>query len=496
MSDISRNKSAFLCILRSTKTHAIPTGLHSDAQFLTVLGNQSDRVRYSLLRRSQISRTPQPEPRRSAGVGRQRREVKRFESLVGELSAAMARAPADAVDSEIESWLGKICQTLDLDRSALYERDTPEQPVRTTHIWIRAGFPPFPRRYDPGKLFQATTDWVMAGNQFTFARPSDIPAENSDLRPFVEQYGPKASAAIPMWAGGKVIGAVTFGKFRSPREWPADLLAQLNLAVRLFGSAIERKQSEIAIRAARTELRVASRRNSMSELVASLSHEINQPLGAILSNLGGLARLLTQGNPQPAMALEAVNNAIDDTKRTAEIVRRIRFMFKKHVEHKTAIGIGGLVGEVVKLTAGEATVRKISVQIHVSPSVKRVTGDSIQLQQCILNLLMNAFDAIAEGKSDQRGVTIKVAPEKTGWVGVSVSDSGGGIDPAVANRLFEPFVTTKSEGMGLGLLVTRSIVEGHGGRIWVTPNSDRGATFTFTLPVAERKRSSAARRAG
>src|SRR6266478_656191 len=155
-----------------------------------------------------------------------------------------------------------------------------------------------------------------------------------------------------------------------------------------------------------------------------------------------------------------------------------------------------LFDEVVKLTAGEATVRKISVQIHVSPSVKRVTGDSIQLQQCILNLLMNAFDAIAEGKSDQRGVTIKVAPEKTGWVGVSVSDSGGGIDPAVANRLFEPFVTTKSEGMGLGLLVTRSIVEGHGGRIWVTPNSDRGATFTFTLPVAERKRSSAARRAG
>jgi signal transduction histidine kinase len=452
-------------------------------------------VRYSLLRRSQISRNTQLEPRRTANVGRQRREVERFESLVDELSAAMALAPADAVDSEIESWLGKICQALDLDRSALYERDTPEQPVRTTHIWLRAGFPPFPRRYDPGKLFQATTDWVMAGNQFTFARPSDIPAANVDLRPFVERYGPKASAAIPMWAGGKVIGAVTFGKFRSPREWSADLLAQLNLAVRLFGSAIERKQSEIAIRAARAELRVASRRNSMSELVASLSHEINQPLGAILSNLGGLARLLTQGNPQPAMALEAVNNAIEDTKRTAEIVRRIRFMFKKHVERKTAIGIGALIDEVVKLTAGEATVRKISVQIHVSPSVKRVTGDSIQLQQCMLNLLMNAFDAIAEGKSDQRGVTIKVAPEKTGWVGVSVSDSGGGIDPAVANRLFEPFVTTKSEGMGLGLLVTRSIVEGHGGRIWATPNSDRGATFTFTLPVAEKRRTRASKSA-
>ena len=335
----------------------------------------------------------------------------------------------------------------------------------------------------------------MAGNQIIFSHPSDIPAELGDARRFVERYGPKASAVIPMWAGGRVIGAATFGKFRSARKWPPEVLDRLALVVRLFGSAIERKQSVTAIRAARAQLTTASRRNVMSELVASLSHEINQPLGAILSNLAGLARLLTEGNPQPALALEAVNNAIEDTQRTAEIVRRIRFMFKKHVEHKTAIDIGALVNEVVKLTAGEAAIRKISVQIEVSPSVQRVIGDRIELQQCVLNLIMNAFDAIAEARSERRSVTIRVAPEKTGWVGLSVSDSGAGVDPAVANRMFEPFVTTKSEGMGLGLLVTRSIVESHGGRIWTTPNPDRGAVFTFTLPVSERKRASASRSA-
>ncbi len=450
---------------------------------------------FSLMQRRATIGTTEPKRDRAARAGRERREVERFESLVGELSAAMARAPADGVDREIESWLAKICQALDLDRSAVYERDAPGEPVRTTHTWRRANFPPFPRNYDPGKLIQKTTNWVMAGNQLTFSRPSNIPAELEDARRFVERYGPKASAVIPMWAGGKVIGAASFGKFRSSREWPPELLDHLALAVRLFGSAIERKQSVTAIRAARAQLRAASRRNLMSELVASLSHEINQPLGAILSNLGGLARLLARGNPQPAMALEAVNNAIEDTKRTAEIVRRIRFMYKKHVEHKTAIDIGALVNEVVKLTAGEAAIRKISVQIEVSPSVHRVIGDSIELQQCVLNLLMNAFDAVAEARSDRRGVTIKVAPEKMGWVGVSVCDSGAGIDPAVANRLFEPFVTTKTEGMGLGLLVTRSIVESHGGRIWSAPNPDCGATFTFTLPVAERKRASASRSA-
>jgi len=433
---------------------------------------------------------------RAARASRERREAARFESIVGELSAAMARVPADEVDREIELWLGKICRALDLDRGAVYERDTPDQPVRATHTWVRPNFPAFPPNYDPEKLLQRSTQLVMSGKTLVFARPSDIPIENQDTRRFVEKYGPKASAAIPMWAGGRVIGAASFGKFRSTREWSPELLDQLTLAVRLFGSAIERKQSEMAIRAVRTELRVASRRNVMSELVASLSHEINQPLGAILSNLGGVARLLSQGNPQPAMALEAVNSAIDDTKRTGEIVRRIRSMFKNQVEHKTAIGIRALIGEVVKLTAGEAAVRKISVQMEVTPAGQRVIGDTIQLQQCVLNLVMNAFDAITDANPDRRGVTVKVAPEKTGWVGVSVCDSGAGIDPTVANRLFEPFVTTKSEGMGLGLLVTRSIVESHGGRIWATPNPDHGTTFTFTLPVAARKLAGASRRVG
>jgi len=446
------------------------------------------------MQRRATSATIEPKRDRAPRVGRDRREVERFESLVGELSAAMARVPADAVDTEIESWLGKICQALDLDRSAIYERDAPDKPVRTTHTWRRPNMPPFPRNYVPEKLLRATTKLVMAGKQITFSHPGEIPVELADARRFVERWGPKASAVIPMWAGGRVIGAASFGKFRAARQWPPELLDHLGLAVRLFGSAIERKQSVTAMRAVRAELRLASRRNMMSELVASLSHEINQPLGAILSNLGGLARLLTQGNPQPAMALEAVNSAIEDTKRTAEIVRRIRFMFKRHDEHKTAVGLGALVAEVVKLIAGEAAVRRIAVQIEVSRSAQRVNGDPVQLQQCVLNLMMNAFDAITEATSDRREVTIKVAPENTGWVGVSVCDSGAGIAPAVANRLFEPFVTTKNDGMGLGLLVTRSIVESHGGRIWATPNPDRGATFTFTLPVGERKRQSKSRR--
>src|SRR5208337_3441129 len=140
-----------------------------------------------------------------------------------------------------------------------------------------------------------------------------------------------------------------------------ELLAHLALALRVFGSAIERKQYETAIREARAELRTASRRLAVSELTASIAREINRPLGAILSNLGGLARLLSQGNPQPAMAAAAVANAIEDTKRVGEIVRRFRRMFEGDDTHKQAIDIGPLIKEIVKLIGNEAAARKIAV---------------------------------------------------------------------------------------------------------------------------------------
>jgi signal transduction histidine kinase len=447
------------------------------------------------MRRVTAERPTQPIRARTLRGMRPQREIQRFELLVDELSAAMTRAPADAVDREIETWLGKICEDLGLDRSAVYERDSPLDSVRTTHTWKRPNIPPFPRNFDPEKYLKTTTDWVMAGNRIVFSSPSGIPTELVDARRFVERYGPKASAVIPMWAGNRVIGAASFGKFRAAREWPTKLLEQLTLAVRLFGSAIERKQAEAERRATFAQLRIASRRNVMSELVASLSHEMNQPLGAILSNLGGVARLLSRNNPEPAMALAAVNNAIEDTKRAAEIVRRIRFMFMAHPEHKSAVGIAALAEEVVNLIASEATVRRVQVLLEVSPAVKRVIGDRIQLQQCLLNLLMNGLDAITESKSDQCEIKIKIAPEKPGWAGISVRDTGGGIDPSVANRLFEPFVTTKSNGMGLGLLVTRSIIENHGGKIWATSNPDGSTTFTFTVPLVERKRAHPPKRA-
>jgi C4-dicarboxylate-specific signal transduction histidine kinase len=399
----------------------------------------------------------------------------------------MARVPADAVDSEIDAWLGKICLALDLDRSAVYQRMTAEGPVYISHTWTRpnSNIPIVPRSLDMGKHFKRSTEWVFAGNPFVYARRSEIPPDFRVSDRIAERYSPKAIAAMPMWAGDRVIGAASFARFRSPRDWSPRLLERLTLAARIFGSAIERKQAAAESQASRAELALAQRRSIMGEMVASLAHELNQPLGAILNNLGGLGRLLAQGNKEPALAARAISNAIEDTKRAGEIVRRVRAMFSGAGTNKVAVDLAALVNEVVTLIGSESALRKITVEIEAASPLE-VLGDRVLLQQCVLNLLVNAFDALMDTPELERKVTVVIAPEKPGWIALSVGDNGPGIDPSVAGRVFEPFVTTKSGGMGLGLLVTQSIVEDHGGKIWLMPNAERGTIFTFTLPVMEK----------
>jgi signal transduction histidine kinase len=416
-----------------------------------------------------------------------RREVDRFERLVDELSAAMAQTPAEAVDQGVAIWLEKICTALGLDRAKIHEHYSGEIGFPVYQTWVRAGVPPFPPANDPIWATDKVHAWILAGNRLVFSRPSEIPPEFPDAREFVSRYGPKASAIIPMWAGNRIIGGATFGKFR-PRKWSPQLLRRLEVAVRIFGSAIERRQAEHAVRAARAELALVQRRSMMAELVGSLAHELNQPLGAIMSNLGGLARLLSQGNPDPALAAKVVENAIEDTRRGSQVIRSIRDMFRQNRIDKAPVDIGELIGEVVELLAGEAATRNVAVEVKSRPRAPSVLGDKILLQQCVLNLVMNAFESTAKRDNIKRSVVIEIRPENSSHVAVSVGDNGIGIDQSVAKKMFQPFVTTKSGGMGL-LLVTKSVLDDHGGKVWSRNNDAGGATFTFTLPTVKSKRS-------
>src|SRR5271166_2499083 len=203
-------------------------------------------------------------------TSRLREEAERFESVLADLSRALARVAGPEVDREIEKWLGRICNALDLDRSGIFERSAPGRPVSLTHRWVKEPFPADPAVLVANDISKSALAKIMAGEALTFSRPSDLPLEMEDLKRWVETHGPKAGAFFPLVAGDQVLGIAAFGKFRE-RQWSRELLQRLGLAVSIFASAIERKRAEQSLQRVEAELMAASRRTLVGELAASIA---------------------------------------------------------------------------------------------------------------------------------------------------------------------------------------------------------------------------------
>jgi signal transduction histidine kinase len=411
-----------------------------------------------------------------------------FESLLDEMSAAMARALAHEIDDEIERWLGKIVLALDLDRSTFWERASAELGFICTHWWGRPEAPKMPPNAVATQVSPWLTAKVLAGESLVYTGLDDqLPIEAPELRRFVEAYGPVANVTMPLQVGTVIVGGLTFDKYRGPRDWPPQELRRLRVVGQIMASALERKRADLQTRKLQAEVTLAARRSAMGEFAASIAHELNQPLGAILGNANAIRRMISSERSDPQEAVAALGDIVEDAKRASGIIRRVRALFKDGNSPKTVLEPSAPLAEIEGLLRSEAGVRKVSLRIELAPSLPPIIGDRIQLQQCLLNLVLNAFESIATANSERREVLVSVVQEEAQWVSVSVRDSGCGIDPSVRGRLFEPFVTTKPHGMGMGLLVTRSIVESHGGKISGRSNADVGATFTFTLPTSSRR---------
>jgi signal transduction histidine kinase len=411
-----------------------------------------------------------------------------FEALLDDISTAMARTPAHEIDAAIKRWLREIVLALEVDRGTIWERASPNLGFVGTHWWARPGIPGLPRDLNAMKISPWMTGEALAGRAVVFSSRADLPKHDMKLREFLKRYGPEAHVMLPLEIGGVVVGALTCGKFRGPRDWPPNLVRRLRVVGQIIAGALDRKRTDLQTRRLQEEVTLAARRSTVGQLAASIAHELNQPLGAILSNVNAARRMVAGERPEPQEAVAALDDIAQDTKRAGDIIRRVRALFKDGNSPNDVLDMGTLLSEVEGLLRSEAVLRKVSMRIEAAPSVAQVVGDRIQLQQCILNLVVNAFDAMAAADDHRREVLVRVVQEEDDWVTVSVRDTGGGIDPAVGRRLFEPFVTSKPQGMGMGLVVTRSIVENHGGKISWKPNSDAGATFTFTLPALREDR--------
>ena len=243
----------------------------------------------------------------------------------------------------------------------------------------------------------------------------------------------------------------------------------------------ERKRAEEALRKAQTELAHVTRVMTLGELTASIAHEINQPLSGIVTNASACRRWLAGATPNLDEARDAVGRILRDGNRASDVITRIRALVRKADEEKAQLDMNHAIQEVAALAQGEVGRNRVAVRMELAADVPPVLGDRVQLQQVILNLVMNGVEAMASVADRPRELLIYSRQHESDKVLVAVQDSGIGIDRQNLEKVFNAFYTTKSQGMGMGLAISRSIVENHGGQLWAVPNDGPGATFQFTL---------------
>ena len=286
-------------------------------------------------------------------------------------------------------------------------------------------------------------------------------------------------------------------RFREPSIWEqyrwyiiaalVIIVIQTALIADLLLQHTRRRRSETDLRRNREQLAHVTRVSTMGELAASLAHELNQPLTAILSNAQAAQRFLDAKPANLGEVREILEDIVTDNSRAGEVIRRMRALVKKEQLEFAPINIAGVIGDVVQLVHSDGILRNIRVETDCQEGLPSARGDRVQLQQVVLNLLVNAFDAMQDAPARERKVVVRAESNGAGTVKISVRDQGTGLASDTLTKVFQPFYTTKREGLGMGLTISRSIIESHGGRLWAESNADRGATFYFTVPIMDSK---------
>jgi PAS domain S-box-containing protein len=292
------------------------------------------------------------------------------------------------------------------------------------------------------------------------------------LRPHEKECYRKDGSRVPV-----LIGSATFDEGRDQ-----GVSFVLDLTERKRAEA-EARESERRYHEVQTELAHANRLATTGQLTASIAHEVNQPIAATITNAQAALRWLSRRPPALEEVRQALDRIVENGNRAGDVIDRIRALIKKAPPRKDHLEINRAVREVLELTRGEAAKNGVSVQTDLADGLPLIEGDRVQLQQVMLNLVMNALEAMSDVSNGVRQLLVSTWTTEVGDVLVTVKDSGPGLAPASAERVFDTFYTTKPTGLGVGLSICRSIIEVHGGQLWVTANLPRGATFQFTVPA-------------
>src|SRR5712692_143709 len=274
------------------------------------------------------------------------------------------------------------------------------------------------------------------------------------------------------------------GDHRFPDRLGSHHSIGVQIAIRaqeLEAQIVERKRAEEALLGTRTELERVTRVTSLGQLTASIAHEINQPLAAVVINANACVRWLARDAPDLEEARAAARRSVESATRASETINRVRQLFKKGAPQRELVDVNEAIQEIIALVRGELARHSISVRTELAADLPRIMGDRVQLQQLIMNLMINGIDAM-KGVDGARELFVRSQRGEADPLLVSVGDTGVGLPPQ-RDRVFDAFFTTKVQGTGMGLSISRSIAESHGGRLWSSDNSPRGAIFSLTIPT-------------
>lgn len=292
------------------------------------------------------------------------------------------------------------------------------------------------------------------------------------FQPFEKEYFRKDGSRVPVLLGG----ALFEGNGNDGVAFVLDLTEQKRAQEKL-------QEAQQSLYATQVDLARVSRLTTMGELTVSIAHEVNQPLTAITNNGSACLRLLASKNLDPEVLRRALEEIVADGNRASAVIARIRGFIKKVPAEKSELDVNEVIQEVLALVGPELQKNRVSVECDLRKALPLVLADRVQLQQVLLNLIVNGIEAMTAVTDRPRALVVQSQVEEAGGLMVAVRDSGTGLS-SEPDRVFTPFFTTKATGMGMGLPISRSLVEGHGGRLWATSNSPHGAVFSFTLPAA------------
>jgi PAS domain S-box-containing protein len=399
-------------------------------------------------------------------------------------TVALILAEAATIEEAAPRILRAMGECLGWDVGVLWRVDREAEALRCVELWHKASIevPEFER---VSREFTFGPGLGLPGRVWSSLEPEYIPDvtpdENFPRAPIAEREGLRAAFAFPILLGGEVLGVIEFFS-REIRQPDQDLLNDLATIGSQIGQFIERKRAEEAFRKAQMQLAHANRVATMGQLSASIAHEVNQPITAAITYALAARRWLSAEPPNFPEVDDALSLIVKEGNRAGDVVRRIRALIEKVPARKDAVAINEAIVQVIALTRTEAANNSVSVRTQLVEGLPLIQGDRVQLQQVLLNLIINAIEAMRDVGEKERELLISTRHEPDG-VSVEMRDSGPGFAPAALERAFEAFYTTKPGGLGLGLSICRSIIEAHDGRLWASPNIPCGATFEFTVPA-------------